>query len=86
MTIHKDPIYCDNMSAINISKNLVQHSRTKNIKIRHHFIRDHVLKGDIEINFVDTLHQLVDIFTKPLNEEQFYKIRRDLGMIDATEI
>ncbi|WRX13936.1 Reverse transcriptase [Theobroma cacao] len=50
MTMHMVPIYGDNMNAINISKNLVQQSRTKHIDIRHHFIRDHVLKGDIMSN------------------------------------
>jgi len=40
------PIRCDNTSAINLSKNPVQHFRTKHIEIRHHFLRDHVLKGD----------------------------------------
>ena len=45
-------IKCDNTSAINLSKNPIQHSRTKHIEIRHHFLRDHVLKGDIELEFV----------------------------------
>ena len=48
------PIRCDNTSAINLSKNLVQHSRTKHIEIRHHFLRDHVQKGDCVLEFVDT--------------------------------
>ena len=65
------PIKCDNTSAINISKNPVLHSRTKHIKIRHHFIRDHVLKGDVVLEFVDTKNQLADIFTKPLNKDSF---------------
>ncbi|XP_020999369.1 uncharacterized mitochondrial protein AtMg00810-like [Arachis duranensis] len=43
------PIKCDNTSAINLTKNPVQHSRTKHIEIRHHFIRDHVQKGDVVI-------------------------------------
>ena len=51
------PIYCDNTSAISLSKNPIQHSRTKHIEIRHHFIRDHVQKGDIELVFIDTSHQ-----------------------------
>ncbi|EOY08825.1 Uncharacterized protein TCM_024065 [Theobroma cacao] len=85
-TMHKVPIYCDNMNAINISKNPVQHSRTKHIEIRHHFTRDHMLKGDIEIDFVDTFHQLADIFIKPLNKEQFCRIRKDLGMVNASEV
>jgi len=59
------PIRCDNTSAINLSKNPVQHSRTKHIEIRHHFLRDHVQKGDCLLEFVDTKNQLPDIFTKP---------------------
>ncbi|WKA11357.1 hypothetical protein VitviT2T_028863 [Vitis vinifera] len=75
------PIKCDNTSAINISKNLVQHSRTKHIEIRHHFLRDHAQKGDITLEFVSTKDQLADIFTKPLSEEQFSDIRRQQGVI-----
>ncbi|GKF48393.1 hypothetical protein Tco_0141644, partial [Tanacetum coccineum] len=50
----KVTIFCDNTSAIAISNNLVLHSRTKHIDIRYHFIRDYVLKGDIELNFIPT--------------------------------
>ena len=80
--LHYDhiPIKCDNTSAISLTKNLIQHSRTKHIEIRHHFIRDHVQKGDIELHFVSTDKQLAVIFTKPLGEEQFCFIRRELGM------
>ena len=63
------PIKCYNTSAISISKNLVQYSRTKHIEIRHHFLRDYAQKGDITLEFVSTKDQLVDIFTKPLSEE-----------------
>ena len=80
------PILCDNTSAINISKNPIQHSRTKHIEIRHHFIRDHVQKGDIVLDFIDTKHQLADIFTKPLSKDQFSYIRRELGMIDVNKV
>ena len=59
----------------------MQHSRTKHIEIRHHFLRDHAQKGDITLEFVSTKDQLTDIFTKPLSEEQFFYIRRKLGVI-----
>ena len=63
------PIKCDNTRAINLSKNPVQHSRTKHIEIRHHFLNDHVLKGDCVLEFVDTKNQLAYIFTKPFPKE-----------------
>ena len=75
------PIKCDNISVIYLTKNLIQHSRTKHIDIRHHFIRDHVTNHDAIIEFIDTKHHLADIFTKPLSEEQFDFIRRELGML-----
>ena len=54
----------------------MQHSRTKSIDIRHHFLRDHTQKDDITLEFVSTKDQLANIFTKPLSEEQFVDIRR----------
>ena len=73
-------IKCDNTSVINLSKNPVQHSRTKHTDIKHHFLRDHVQNGDISLEFVDTNNQLADIFTKPLNEERLNFIKHDLGV------
>jgi hypothetical protein len=63
---NKIPLLCDNESAIKLANNLMQHSRTKHIDIRHHFLRDHEAKGDIELFHVSTENQLADIFTKPL--------------------
>ncbi len=80
----KIPINCDNTSAINLTKNPIQHSRTKHIEIRHHFIRDHVLNSDVTLQFVCTDNQLADIFTKPLSEERFSVLRRGLGVIDPS--
>ena len=48
------PIKCDNTSAISISKNLVQHCKTKHIEMKHYFLRDHAQKGDITLEFVST--------------------------------
>ena len=86
VVMHNVPIFCDNTSAINITKNPVQHSRTKHIEIKNHLIRDLALKGEICIEFVDTHNQLVDIFTKPLNEYHFCKIKIELGMIDVHDV
>ncbi|GJV36166.1 retrovirus-related pol polyprotein from transposon TNT 1-94 [Tanacetum coccineum] len=69
------PIFCDNTSAIDISNNLVLQSRTKHIDIRYHFIRDHILKGDIELYFSPTEYQLADIFAKPLDEPTFTRLK-----------
>ncbi|CAJ2651723.1 unnamed protein product [Trifolium pratense] len=74
-------ILCDNTSAINLSKNPIQHSRSKHIEIKHHFIRDHVCKKDVELIFVDTESQLADIFTKPLVEDRFNFIKENLKII-----
>ncbi|GKE07005.1 hypothetical protein Tco_1399023, partial [Tanacetum coccineum] len=76
------PIFCDNTSAIAISDNPVLHSRTKHIDIKYHFIRDHILKGDIELHFIPTQYQLVDIFTKPLDEPTFKRLIVGLVMLN----
>ncbi|GJX55914.1 retrovirus-related pol polyprotein from transposon TNT 1-94 [Tanacetum coccineum] len=71
------PMYCDSKSVIAISCNPVQHSNTKHIDIRYHFIKEHVEKGTIEIYFFRTESQLADLFTKALPKERFeYLIHR----------
>ena len=83
ITMNHIPIKCDNTSAISLTKNLIEHSRTKHIEIKHHFIRDHVQKSDVVLE-VDTLYQLADIFTKSLDRDRFYTIRGELGMMNAS--
>nr|GFB49170.1 retrotransposon protein, putative, unclassified [Tanacetum cinerariifolium] len=61
-------IYYDSNSAIAISCNPIQHTRTKHIDVRYHFIKDHVEKGTIELYFVGTEYQLAELFTKSLPE------------------
>ncbi|GAA0167277.1 hypothetical protein LIER_22245 [Lithospermum erythrorhizon] len=73
-------LYCDNKSAICISKNPVQHSRTKHIDIRHHFIRELVENKQVLLEHVTTEKQLADIFTKGLDVNQFENLRLALGL------
>jgi hypothetical protein len=80
--LSKVPLLCDNESAIRLADNPVEHSCTKHIDIRHHFLRDHQQRGDINIYHISTENQLVDIFTKPLDEKRFCKLRSDLNVLD----
>ena len=73
-------VYCDNTSARNISKNPVQHSRTKHIDIRHHFIGELVENKTVVIEHVATENQLADIFTKTLDSSRFDSLRKSLGI------
>nr|GEZ81345.1 retrovirus-related Pol polyprotein from transposon TNT 1-94 [Tanacetum cinerariifolium] len=77
---NKIPLYCDNRSAIALCCNNIQHSRSKHIDIRHHFIREQVEIGVVELYFVTTNYQLTDIFTKALPRQRFEFILSCLGM------
>jgi transcription initiation factor IIE alpha subunit len=66
-----------------MANNPVEHSRTKHIAIRYHFLRDHQQKGDIKIAYINTKEQLADIFTKPLDEQTFNKLRHELNILDS---
>ncbi|GJW00590.1 retrovirus-related pol polyprotein from transposon TNT 1-94 [Tanacetum coccineum] len=79
------PIMCDNKWAIDLSKNLVQHSRTKYIEIRHHFLRDNVQKGNISIKKVSSEDNIAYILTKPLKREPFNYLRLGLGMMEQID-
>nr|GFB17084.1 retrovirus-related Pol polyprotein from transposon TNT 1-94 [Tanacetum cinerariifolium] len=75
-------IFCDNTSVIAILKNPVLHFGTKHIDVRHHFIRDYILKCDIKLHFVPTNLQLADIFTKSLAEPSFLRLVAELDMLN----
>ncbi|GJU54027.1 hypothetical protein Tco_1227741 [Tanacetum coccineum] len=77
---NKIPLYCDSQLAITISCNPVQHSRTKHIHTRYHFIKEQVKNGIIELYFVRTEYQLADMFIKALPEDRFQYLARRIGM------
>ena len=74
-------IYCDNTSAINISKNPIQHSRTKHIEIQHHFIRELVEDRTLTLEFIHTDDQKANLLTKPLDSKCFEFLRQNIGVI-----
>ena len=76
----------DNESATKIANNPVQHSCTKHIDIRHHFLRDHVAGNDISLCGVHSKDQLADIFTKSLDESTFCRLRSELNVLDASNV
>ena len=86
VVLDRIPPLCDNESAVKIANNPVQHSRTKHIDIRHHFLRDHVARNDILLCGVRSEDQLADIFTKPLDESTICRLRSELNVLDASNV
>jgi hypothetical protein len=84
--LSKVPLLCDNESAIRMADNPVEHSRTKHIDMRHHSLRDHQQKGDIEVYHINTENQLADIFTKPLDEKTFCRLHSELNVLDSRNL
>jgi hypothetical protein len=72
------------MSVVKLANNLVQHSRTKHIDIRHHSLKDHVVKNNMSLEGVRTEDQLADIFTKPLDEATYRRLRNELNVLDLS--
>jgi hypothetical protein len=84
VVLDKVPLLYDNESDVKIANNPVQHSRTKHIDIRHHFLRDHVAKNDISLEGVRSEDQLADIFIKPLDKATFCRLRSELNVLDSS--
>ena len=74
------PISVDNQSAIKLANNSEFHKRSKHIDVRFHFVRDVISRKEIEISYVQSKHQLAEIFTKPLAKHQFCFLREKLNI------
>jgi hypothetical protein len=84
--LSKVPLLCDNESAIRLADNHVEHNHTKHIYIQHHFLKDHQQRGDIDVFHISIDHELADIFTKPLDEKRFCKLRSELNVLDSQNL
>ena len=77
------PIAIDNNSAMKLSKNPEFHARTKHIAMRHHFIREKVVTGEVKVHRVDTKNNLADILTKGLPRPRLQELIEKMGMKTA---
>ena len=78
-------IFCDNTSAINISKNPVMHTKTKHIAIKYHFLRELVQDKEISLEYMDTKEPMANIFTKPFPKDALLYLKGNLGFISLCE-
>ena len=78
-------LYCDNTSAINISKNPVMHTKTKHIAIKYHYLRELVQDKEVKMEYVNTKEQIDDIFTKVLPKEAHEYLRGKIGIIPLSK-
>ncbi|CAI0466084.1 unnamed protein product [Linum tenue] len=79
-------IFCDNNSAIKLSKNPVLHGRSKHIDVRFHFLRDLVKAGTVDLVHCGTASQVADIMTKAVKNETFEFLRGKLGVKEMAEV
>jgi hypothetical protein len=77
------PIFCDNTSDTNISKNPLMHSKTKHIPIKFHFLWEQVIENNIKLDYIGTKEHIAYIFTKPLPRETFEYLRHKLGIVSS---
>jgi cell fate regulator YaaT (PSP1 superfamily) len=80
VSFERVPLMSDNTSVISVAKNSIFHKKVRHIERRHHLLRDHVEKGDIEMRYIDTERQLADIFTKLLDSFRFADLRGKIGI------
>ena len=73
-------LYCDNTSAINISKNPVMHAKTNHLAIKYHYVRELVEDKQVKMEYINWKEQIADIFTKPLPKDAFEYLRGKLGV------
>lgn len=79
-------IWCDNLSAGALASNPVYHARTKHIELDVHFVRDKVLKKELEIHYFPSSDQTADLLTNPLGHSRFVFLRDKFGVLERYSI
>lgn len=86
MPMTKVPIiWCDNSSTVSVSENPTHHTKMKHVEIDHHFVREKILAGCLQVNFVPSTEQIADVLTKPITPKQFSNFRRALRVLTTKE-
>ena len=75
------PLHCDNQSAVRLAENPVFHARTKHVEVYYHFIKEKVMKEEIEMHQIMMDDQVADLFTKRLSIEKCENFRSQLNMV-----
>ena len=78
-------LYYDNTSSINISKNIVMHTKTKHIAIKYHYLRELVQDKEVKMEYVNTKEKTIDIFTKALPKDAHEYLRGKLGVMPLSK-
>lgn len=79
-------IFCDNKSAISLTKNPVFHGRSKHIDIKFHYIHELVSSKEIEVELCKSEEQIADILTKPLKADIFHRLKEKMGMCTSDSL
>jgi len=79
------PLYCDNLSVICLAENPIFHEKTKHVEVHYNFIRQKVLKEEIELKHVRIENQAADLLTKSLSDSKFESFYHYLGMTNKVE-
>ena len=79
-------LYCDNTSAINISKNPMMHAKKMHTGVKYHYVRELVEEKEVKMEYVSSKEQIVVIFTKPLPKDAYEYLRGKLGVIPLSKV
>ena len=79
-------IHCDNQSCVKMSINPVQHNKTKHVEMKYHYVREMVQRHAMQLRYIPTNEQIVDVLTKPLSQGKFVYFRDRLGVVENVSL